>query len=255
MNETIQTLLLLVVVGLLFYSFHKTRLIHLALFRVEADLAQVKQESMNLFDQIQSLDTLNKLVHLQLPLPLLRGWAGSPDFLLHLARYALQHRPRTVMECSSGASTVVIARCLQLNGSGHVYSLEHEAEYAAKTRLMLQEQGLDAWATVVLAPLTRSAGSPPWYDLTQLPTSLPSIDLLVVDGPPEAVGPKARAPAWDALSQRMSPKCAVMLDDADRPDEQAAIAQWQKAEPRFRRTALRAEKGCVLLQRGEPDPN
>jgi hypothetical protein len=250
MNETLQTLLLFVVLGLLFYSFHKTRQIHLALFRVETDLARVKQESISLFDQIQSLDALNRLIRLQMPLPMLRGWAGSPDFLLHLARHVLQRRPSTVMECSSGASTLVIARCLQMNGSGHVYSLEHEAEYAAKTRALLLEQGLGEWATVILAPLRQVAGAPSWYDLGQVPQSLPTVDLLVVDGPPESTGPLARAPAWAALSSRMSSDCAVMLDDADRPDEQAAIAKWRQAEPGFRQSNLRAEKGCVLLERG-----
>jgi hypothetical protein len=249
MNETLQTLLLLLVVALLGYILHKSRRTHLALFRVEADLAAVKHESLHLFDQIQSLESLNKIIQLPMPLPLLRGWAGSPDFLLHLAKFVLQNRPLTVMECSSGASTVVTARCLQLNGAGHVYSLENDQEYADKTRALLREQGLSDWATVVVAPLKEGSHATPWYDLSAVPPALPQVDLLVVDGPPESTGRQARAPAWAALSDRMSANCAVLLDDADRPDERAAVAQWKLAEPRFRETQLRAEKGCVLLQR------
>lgn len=107
----------------------------------------------NLYRQLESLQALHSLLQLPRPLPSLRGWAGSPDFLLELAREVQRRRPATVVECSSGASTVVAARCCQMNGAGHVFSLENSPEYAQKTRRLLAECGLQAWATVIDAPL------------------------------------------------------------------------------------------------------
>lgn len=57
------------------------------------------------------------------------------------------------MECSSGASTIVLAQSAKLNGRGHVFSLEHDRDYATKSRVELEKQSLSDWATVIDAPL------------------------------------------------------------------------------------------------------
>lgn len=241
--------LLCAIVLLCLYTLHKVRLIHL----LAHDLRdQARLEPANLFRQIEALHALQLDLRLERSLPGTRGWAASPDFLLEVARHALQARPSTVVECSSGTSTLVLARCLQLNGHGIVYSLEHDAHFAEETRVQLRRHGLADWAVVVDAPLREQQHGDatwPWYAHERLPAEL-AIDMLVVDGPPMATRALARYPAGPALFPRMPAGASVFLDDADRADERAMLRRWHSEFPLFAQTARPCEKGCAVLTRG-----
>jgi hypothetical protein len=248
-NYSVGLLIVLAVVAFC-YLAHKIRRLHLQGFETLAHLRAIRLESDHLFSQIQALGLLERLLDLPLGLPALRGWAGSPDFLLHLSRHALATKPSVVAECSSGSSTVVLARCMQLNGGGHVYSLEHDALYADKTRQLLEERGLSPWATVIHAPLVPDPAWPsPWYDAAAFPAQMQQIELLVVDGPPNAVGPLARYPALGALGQRLAARFHLFLDDADRPEELAAVERWRQEVPGLALERPPAEKGLAVLSR------
>lgn len=246
------TTLLLTNLVLVVLMLHKVRKIHLASFRMEEAITRIDRESGSLFNQIQAYHALVELIQPRRPLPPLRGWAASPDFLLHVASHALAEHPQTIVECSSGASTLVLARCCELNGSGRVFSLEHDPHFARQTRERLREQGLESWATVVDAPLkpamNRDAG--PWYSTDALPSLGTGIDLLVIDGPPGDSAPLARYPALPSLYPRLSNHCAIFLDDAARKDEVEIVRRWLADFPAFNATQLQAEKGCVRLLRG-----
>lgn len=242
-------LLLVALVVFQALALRKIRLIHIQSFEILDHARATRFESEHLFSQIQCLGLLEKTLDMHQKLPLMRGWAGSPDFMLHLARQTLSQRPKVVAECSSGVSTLVLARCMQMNGEGHVYSLEHETEFAEKTRILLNEHGLGAWATVVDAPLVVGAEGTPWYDVTAIPAAMKEIELLVVDGPPQTVGPLARYPALPRLLHRMAPAFSVFADDAARPDEREMVVRWQRDIPGLKLTELRAEKGLTMLTR------
>ena len=64
-----------------------------------------------------------------------------------------------------------------------------------------------------------------WYD-PEIFTDISEIDLLVVDGPPEIVGSEARYPAVPLLEQRLAAKAMIVLDDAERNDEDRIAARW-----------------------------
>ena len=147
-----------------------------------------------------------------------------------------------------GVSTLVAARCCQLNGHGHVYSLEHDADFAERTCQHLQRHGLQDWATVILAPLMQGGDGEKWYDDARLPSKLAAIDMLVIDGPPGGGDSTARYPAFPRLRNRLSPNAVIVLDDADRPGERAIVNRWIQLEPNLRRTYLPAEKGLVFLK-------
>ena len=198
------------------YTLHKVRLIHLLLHDVRD---QSQRENAGLFRQLEALQGLYTELGLKHSLPDTRGWAASPDFLLELARHALSERPQLVVECSSGTSTLVLARCMQINGAGKVYSLEHDPVYARQARQQLARHGLSEWAEVLDAPLAAQdfGGSIwPWYATGGLPARA-EIDMLAIDGPPQATRALARYPAGPALFGRLAPGAAVFLDDVWQP--------------------------------------
>lgn len=161
------------------------------------------------------------------PLPGLAGWALSPSGLVWLTRHIANTRPTTVVECGSGTSTVWSAMALRANGMGHLTALDHNPEFAKRTRDALDRHGLSEWATVVDAPLTSvdtPRGSFEWYDTAQ--QSFGEIDLLLVDGPPTATGPHARYPALPVFARHLADGAAVVVDDMARSDEREAVGFW-----------------------------
>lgn len=203
----------------------------------------------NLYSQLEALGNLYRDLEFTASLPNTRGWAACPDFLHLIARHALTTRPEVTVECSSGVSTLVLAQCMARIGRGHVFSLEHDAEFAQKTTEHLVRLGLQEFATVVHAPLTVYAfegREHRWYDLANLTAD--RIDLLVIDGPPAATCPMARYPAGPLLFSRLGEGAYVFLDDAAREEERAAVDFWSRKESvSIVERLLRTEKGCAVL--------
>jgi predicted O-methyltransferase YrrM len=184
-------------------------------------------------------------------LPLATGnWAASCDFLALLARTILLRRPRLVLECGSGSSTVVAAYALKRAGGGRLVSLDHAEEYAERTRAELAAHGLRDVAEVRVAPLEPCAPvdglTTSWY-ATRAIDDLQGIDLLVVDGPPAFPDPTARIGALPVLGERLSPDGIVLLDDADRAGERSCIARWQAMDPALQAELVRTDKGAAVL--------
>lgn len=237
--------------GLLLLAISKLRWVHKAVHKGASRLQwELREESFTLFQQIQHLERLRVLLQTDRPLPIMRGWSASPDILCVLAQHVLAAKPRLVVECGSGSSTVVIARCLELNGGGHMVSLDADAEFAGRTRAMLEQAGLDRFVTVRHAPLrpvSVGGGTQPWYATDQLPDE--PIDMLVVDGPPIDTAPLARYPAGSFLVSRVRKGGVVFLDDADRPDERTIVTRWLGELPQLERGPRHyCEKGCLELR-------
>jgi hypothetical protein len=182
--------------------------------------------------------------------PELGGWAADSLLVHNAVRLMVEARPRLVLECGSGSSTIVVARCLRALG-GRVISLEHDPEYAHRTSEMLRLHGLDDVATVVtvpLAPIAFDGGTAPWYApeyerLIDLP-----IDVLLVDGPPKATAPRARYPAVPILKRHLATECWILMDDGDRPDERAIAHAWSQ-DLGATLTYLEGGRGAWLLHR------
>ncbi|MBP2340134.1 tRNA A58 N-methylase Trm61 [Saccharothrix coeruleofusca] len=152
---------------------------------------------------------------------------------------------RTVaVECGCGASSVVLARLLARRGFGHLLSVEHDERTAAFVASQLRREGLGHVARVVHAPLSphpAALGSSQWYDPRLVHDEVSGfverhglVDLLLVDGP--LLG-DARYPALPVLSGVLAPGAAILVDDADRPGEQAVLVRWaEEFALRFRTT-------------------
>lgn len=241
---------LMACLALIAVLLHKVRRTHIAAIELVDKTRELHLESRNLYGQIQAYMDLTKILELNMPLPPLRGWAASPDFLLIIARHALKQKPATIVECSCGASTLVLARCAQINGKGHVYSLENDPKFANITRKNLEEAGLTQWATVLDAPIQPLSALPEhhWYDISGL-SDVAEIDMLVVDGPPASLNRLARYPALPMLHARFASTCHIFADDADRPDEKEMTQRWdsEAVEAVVTSETYPAEKGCAHL--------
>jgi predicted O-methyltransferase YrrM len=140
----------------------------------------------------------------------------------------------SVVECGSGASTVLLARLLRQQGAGTLTAVEHDDRWAARVRDLLHREGLDDVATVLHAPLT---GEPAWYDPTALEHLPATVDLLIVDGPPayEPEDAHRRRPALTFFEPRLVRDATVILDDVDRAGERHVLANWEETTSwRFR---------------------
>lgn len=131
-----------------------------------------------------------------------------------------------IVECGSGASTVVLARLLRERGGGGLTAIEHDLHWATLVEDQLRREGLDPIARVLRAPLE---GEPPWYGAAGLTAVPDEIDLLLVDGPP-ACDPgqgASRAPALPWFAPRLRAGAKVIVDDIDRPGEREVIGGWE----------------------------
>jgi predicted O-methyltransferase YrrM len=221
------------------------------------DLAVVEQRLL----RAGRADTRQVEAYLQLlalaaptgPIPGTRGWAASPDHLLLLCHEVRRTRPRLVLDLGSGQTTLWMA--LVMAGQeqpGRIVSIDHDPEFLASTGRMLAEHGVDHLVDLRLAALTPWSAddgtTQPWYDDAAF-DDLHGIDLVSIDGPPESTAPMARRPALPALGDRLSPTVTVVLDDADRDDERAAVEQWIAADPDLVAESIATEKGTVVLRR------
>jgi hypothetical protein len=183
-------------------------------------------------------------------IPWTRNWTAAADFLELLADAVLEQRPQAVLECGSGLTTLVLARCCELAGSGRVVSLENGESFAVDTRQALAAYGLAHRATVLHAPLRPvriGAESWQWYDTSCLPDD--AFSLLVVDGPPGFLQPLSRYPALPLLENHLGPDWRLYLDDAARQEERKVVARWLAEYPGLQHRFVDNERGCSLLWR------
>jgi predicted O-methyltransferase YrrM len=178
-------------------------------------------------------------------LPNLGSWKADTYFLWRIVEAIERLRPREVVELGCGASTLVVAKALELNGEGRLTSYDQHAGFVESTGSWLAGHGLDA--TMRHAPIVEdpSSWSHSWYDLHGVPSE---IDLLVIDGPPWALNPFIRGRA-EQLFDRIVPGGMVLLDDAARPGERVVAARWRRAWPNFRFELLPGAKGTLVGER------
>lgn len=173
------------------------------------------------------------------------GWVAGADFLLLLARQVLMQKPALVVEFGSGVSSVVVGRCLQLNGGGRLLSFDHDEGFAELTRRRMRRAGVpgEVHAAPLRPGLDGYGGS--WYGHDDLPNG---IDLLVIDGPQawRQGQEESRGSAAPAAFAKLAPGGVVLLDDAARPGEQRVAARWRTDFPQMSFGAAATQKGVLI---------
>jgi predicted O-methyltransferase YrrM len=202
-------------------------------------------------NHVEATITLNTVIAPRLPLPAFGGTAIEADTARELVSLILQERPRLVVECGSGLSTLLVGYALERVGKGRILSMEHNADWVNITRNRLEQHGLQPYATVLHAPLEETKlpgrGIWKWYD-PKCWEDWNQIDLVIVDGPPSWKNHSARYPALPLLWDRLNDGSVIFLDDSARSGEEAIIADWLSLYPdRLVKKTLETSKGLILL--------
>jgi len=198
---------------------------------------------------MQTYQQLQKELSFESELPVTVDWSAAPDFLFLIKEYAQKTKPQTIVECSSGLTTLTLAKCCQLNGQGQVYSLENGEEYVEQSRNNLIAFNLEEHARVIHAPLSSiliEDKQYDWYSLSELPEQ--KIDMLVIDGPPGFIQKHSRFPAIPLLFEHLADNSIVFLDDAAREEEKELVTMWVEQYPEIEHEYVETERGCSILK-------
>jgi predicted O-methyltransferase YrrM len=186
------------------------------------------------------------------PLPL-GGFALDQEVAALLAREVATGRPAVVVELGSGTSTAIIGLQLARLGHGHLYSLEHDPAFARRTLGHVRALGLESAVSVLEAPLVPTPVGPEtyrWYRLPPEVAALERIDLLLVDGPPQATDPDGtpRYPAFPLLEGKLGPGSVVFVDDMVREAEQAMLERWTAERPELAIERFQTRHGLAIVR-------
>jgi predicted O-methyltransferase YrrM len=162
-------------------------------------------------------------------LPNLGSWKADTGLLNLLIDHILDKRPKTVVEFGTGASTLIIARALQMAGGGTLISFDQHADFVEATEHWLADYGLTADLRAVALRKAPNGWHGLWYDHGPLPSG---IDLMVIDGPPWTIHPLTRGGAASVFGL-IAPGGSVILDDGARPGERIVARRWRREWPDF----------------------
>lgn len=165
----------------------------------------------------------------------LGGWSIDSFLAKYLVQQMVAQKPKTVLELGSGASTVLMARCMQIiNNSYEHFAVDHEKKYLELTKQYAILNGVVEHITFWECPIQPTEEVKMlWYGGLLEKLQGKKIDLLLIDGPPGPLQKESRYPALPLLYPYLSENCTVILDDANRTDERSIIERWLKEYPEF----------------------
>jgi len=165
------------------------------------------------------------------PAPSDEGWTLAPDALRFITSLVSKLEPRHVLELGSGLSTRVLARaCASLSEGGAVSSVDHDPEFGgvAKQQYLARPE-LGCEVSMQVAPIVARKYCDKWLPVylwrLERFASLELFDLVIVDGPPAALG--GREGALYQVMDFAKIGTVVLLDDVIRAEEQTALDHWR----------------------------
>jgi hypothetical protein len=206
--------------------------------RMECQIAeQTRLQSLNAMNLASELHSMLVILE-RFPACTLPTTSWSMRFSnLHKIMEILDERqPLTIVEFGSGLSTILIASWLDCLGRGKLISYDHDSNWADATKNHLRMHNLEDFAEVRHAPLKEiecDGQRVVWYNLDDQISDIAEIDLMIVDGPPASASANglSRLPAFFQFRNQFSPNHAIVLDDANRPGEQAIVEKWMQFLP------------------------
>ena len=157
-------------------------------------------------------------------------WTLSSETLRFLIRLVEELKPRQILEFGSGLSTrVLVWACARLDEESRLTSVDHDPEFIDLTRADLPAVPGGSTPRLVLAPIVarRFVGrTQPTYALPPEAREWGPADLVLIDGPPRALG--GREGVLYQVMEFARPGTLVLLDDAGRAEERQALSRWQE---------------------------
>lgn len=224
--------------------------------------SELKSGLDNVVRQVESYIAMNAyLERRQIPLNV-HGWPISPDIAVFLLNKIENENYDLIIEFGSGTSTVLFAMALRNKANGlpsmkkncegsdvdssaevphsppQIISFEHDKLYHGRTCSRLAKEGLEKLVDLVHAPLVEyqyKGEAQLYYSCSQaleqvanaLGNSFAKI-LVLVDGPPGALGPRSRFPALPHLLSKLAKhRIDIALDDYNRKEEKAIVEEWK----------------------------
>ncbi len=151
-------------------------------------------------------------------------WSATSDMLSVLASHMLRPATRTVLECGSGVSTIVMGIAAEFTGA-QVVSLEADAEWHAQMSRTIERFNLRN-VDIRHAPIERQAAAD-WYAAPAV-ADLSRVDLFVCDGPRgETRG--GRSGALAHVVPLLAGNATIVIDDVHRAPERELAARFRDA--------------------------
>ncbi len=205
------------------------------------------------YRQTEALLAIHSQISFRAILPPFRQWAIGPDFATILIQAIRDHQTEQIVELGSGISTLISGYCIEQQGRGRVVAIDHDETYVTQTREHIRRHGLESSAVVRHAKLSRLKINEDvwsWYDCGVL-QDLRDVDLLVVDGPPQANNPQphARYPALPFFFERMRPGGIILVDDMGRDHEREVVNRWLREFNVSVGEKFPTERGAALLRK------
>ncbi len=216
------------------------------------DINRAQTMSRQDFVQQQIWTDMVSRLHTRLPITPLREGAASPDLIALLYTAIHTRKPKLMLECGSGVSTLILGYILQgLDQGAKLISLEHDAEWHKKVSDWVKLHQLQDTVTILHAPLQTTQLSHDqllWYDTSALGshTHNQKIDLVFVDGPPTWLHPRARTGIASIIEQYFAPQFQMIFDDALRPRDKQTVQDLSailKLTPEW----ITLEKGAAVI--------
>lgn len=195
-----------------------------------------------------SMAQIEKLLPRDVQLPTWNHWSLPPDTLHYILMEVREKQPKRVVEFGAGISTICVGALLKQYG-GKLFSIEHDERYAEIKRLEVARAGLADIIEIRVAEITPGAETPfghPWYDTTSI-EDLNDIELVLVDGPPQAFGREVRYPGISAMLERLSAHGQIICDDANRTGERNIKKEIQRRHEGVKITEIPMSRGCFVV--------
>ena len=202
-----------------------------------------REENWQHYRQSEYFAQLINLMDFKAAIPGLRSWAASADVLLTLANTSKKIKPKVVVDLGSGVSTLVLAKS---SPNAKVFSIDHLAEFANKTKSLLEDHQITN-VDLRVAPLSPHPAGGDWYSVSAF-SDIDQIDLLFIDGPPGSKDDKARHPALAQCLSKLSVGAVIVIDDAGRDGERELAEMFLSALPGYELEFLNHEKGTAVLR-------